>query len=167
MKIPTPARKFARGIMILETIVYMGIFALLTGLALSAFYHFQSQSDYLRRNCDDIARTLGVGERWREDVRNSLDTKLIENDQEVVLRLSHRDGEVLYSFHEGNVWRKKLPGGRWIPALKMVKSSEFRSLPAGSGRSWVWELELVAAQKTVRLKPLFSFMATTRKKEEP
>ena len=147
--------------MLVEVIVYIAVFVVVIGLALSAFYHFHMQSAYLRRNAEDITRTLKAGERWRDEIRNCSEVEIIAEPNANILRLATEQREILYTFQEGKVWRKELPDGRWVAVLKDVKSSEFQSETEDQVNSWKWELELASQQKIVRKKPLFSFMAVS------
>src|SRR5438128_5034595 len=58
-----------QGFMLVDCLVYLAIWAVVVGLAFSAFFRSMSYSKNLARNADDIAPALQAGERWREDVR--------------------------------------------------------------------------------------------------
>ncbi len=62
-------RPRSRGITLIECLVYIGALATVFGMGTAAFYHSSASSAALRRNADDIAQVLHVGERWRVDIR--------------------------------------------------------------------------------------------------
>ena len=159
MKLGVARRRKEAGILLLECLVYMSILALLLGFAFTAFWHFQTQSIYLRRNVEDISRALHAGEQWRDDIHKSAQVEVLQEEKSTIYRLAQPEHEILYSFAGGSVWRKELPEGQWIKWLQNVNSSEMRVEQGAFTSAWIWELELKTAQKTVRLKPLFSFVA--------
>ena len=58
-----------RGVMLLECVTYIGIFALLFGFVTAAFYECWDSSAAFRRTGDDVVLSLHAGEHWRADVR--------------------------------------------------------------------------------------------------
>jgi len=148
------------GIVLAECLVYISVFFILTGIAYAAFYRSFEFSINLRRNTDDIARALKVGEQWRQDVRSATGP-LLQEDQDgtQVLVIPHPNGKVVYWLRETTVWRLSPANPAPLPICPAVKSSLMIPDTRIPGASWRWELELKSAQKAVRLKPLFSFMA--------
>jgi hypothetical protein len=147
------------GILLLEFMIYVGAFSLVLSVAATAFYQFQMQSLHLRRNAHDIERVLRAGELWRAEVRKSATAEMVPIEGGELLRLDYTTNEILYAFQNARVWRKAAPEKPWMPFLNEVQTSVMTikrrtSLPVCS-----WELELKTAQKTVRQKPLFSFLA--------
>src|SRR6202158_5426895 len=54
-----------------EALVYIGVSFLLLGVGYAVMYRCVNNSIALRRNAEDIARTLRAGEQWRADVRSA------------------------------------------------------------------------------------------------
>ena len=151
-----------RGYLLIECIAYIGILAVVSGLAFSAYYRTQRNSRDLIRNSDDIVRVLKAGERWRADIRAATASpKLVENGNETTLRIPQKSGEVVYRFTEGTVWRKTNEGTKAVAVLREVKASHLYMDVGKKISSWRWELELASPQKVVRIRPLFTFQAVT------
>ena len=165
MKLPRENRR-SSGILLVECMIYIGVLALLLGFAFTAFYHLHRQSTYLRRNTEDIARAMQAGERWRGEVRMSSEAEILENDGVEMLRLAHGTNEILYAFQNNKVWRKELPDEAWKTFLRDVNSSRMTIRNTEFSDCLVWEVELKGAQKIVRVKPLFSFLAVPGMKVE-
>jgi hypothetical protein len=152
-----------RGIMLVECLVYISIFALLTGLAFSAYYRCLDNYRDLRRNAEAVAKVLQVGEQWRQDVRSSTATPLYEREEdEERLRLPQLNGEITYGFCRGIIWRKANTGVAPQTVLASVKKSQVIKESHGPIGVWRWEIELDTRQKTVRMVPLFTFQAVAQ-----
>jgi len=148
--------------MLVDCLVYLAIWAVVVGLAFSAFYRSMSYSANLARNADDIARALKAGERWREDVRAATGPfKLVavEASVEQALHIPQKTGEVIYLFIDGAVLRQTGTNAPWIPALSGVKSSRMERDERQRVVSWRWDVELKNKQKVARVRPLFTFQA--------
>ena len=151
-----------QGFMLVDCLVYLAIWAVVAGLAFSAFYRCLSYSKYLARNADDIARALRAGERWREDVRAAngpLQVVTWETNVAQALHIPQKFGEVRYIFIDGNVLWQRGTNAPWIPALSGVKSSRMEKDERQRVVSWRWEVELKNKQKVARVRPLFTFQA--------
>ena len=149
--------KTQRGFSLIEMLVYIAVLTVVIELSFNVYYRYDQHTRDLRRNADDITRALRAGERWREDVRTAVaPPRRVDNG--VVIPES--SGEVAYLFVDGAVWRHA-PGSRMI-ALKEVKASTMSLDTRQRVRAWRWELELASPQKTVLVRPLFSFTAVAR-----
>src|SRR6266851_4310227 len=95
-------RHSTSGFSILECLVYIAVLGVVLSLAYTTFYRLSKYSRDLRRNTDDIARTLHAGERWRADVRAAVGPlKVVEDGTENGLEIPQRSGAVVYSFSKG------------------------------------------------------------------
>lgn len=162
-------RRSKAGIMLVECLVYMSVLAVIFGLAFSAFYHCQSQSNQLRRNAQDIALAMRAGERWRADIRAAAAPPRWEAAGETQVLVIPRAGgqETLYAFADKQVLVKTGGATNWTVLLPSVKSSRMRPENRAAVSAWRWELELQTRQKTVRLPPLFTFLAVAPKPPAP
>jgi hypothetical protein len=148
------------GIMLVECMVYIAGFFLITGLAFAAYYRSLDNSRGLRQNADDITRALKAGERWRADVRSARRPLALEQaGGEQVLHIPQASGEIIYLFAQGAVWRKTPTESLPVSWLAAVKDSRMLQDTRDGVAAWRWELELASRQKVVRLRPLFTFMA--------
>src|SRR6266516_6835787 len=117
--------QWQQGIMLIDCMVYLDIWAVVVGMAFSDFFRSMSYSKNLARNSDDIARALKAGERWREDVRAATGPfKLVVGEPGVgqALHIPQKTGEVIYRFIDGAVLRQNGTNAPWIPALSGVTS---------------------------------------------
>jgi hypothetical protein len=152
-----------RGIMLVECLVYISIFGLLTGLAFAAYYRCLDNYRDLRRNADAVAYVLQVGEQWRQDVRSCTASPKHEiGEDEERLRLPQLNGEITYGFCRGIVWRQAPAGVAPQIVLGSIKKSHVIKENRGSIGVWRWEIELDTRQKTVRMAPLFTFQAVAQ-----
>ena len=85
---PYPSISRARacaGILLVECLVYLGVFAVLIGIGYGTFYMCWDYSKALCYATDDIASALRAGERWRADC----DEPLMEGDTVRVLGMEN------------------------------------------------------------------------------
>jgi len=152
------------GYLLTETLVYIGLVFVVLGVGYAALYRCIDNSIVLRRNADDIARSLRMGELWRADVRSANgQIRLETNSAEQFLRLPRAQGEVVYRFSENTLFRR-LGAGPWVPLLTNVKSSGMEADKRHNVTAWRWELELQprakASARASHIVPLFTFLAT-------
>ncbi len=140
-------------------LIYIGLLAVLLALGFSSLIRCEENHRNLRRNANDIERTLKAGERGRADVRDAVAAPEPSADGRV-LRTPQRSGEVTSHFDGNTVWRDS--DDRHITFLKSVKSSQMFSAPREHVHAWRWEVELASPQKIVRVRPLFTFQAVPR-----
>jgi hypothetical protein len=140
---PIPIRRSVAGIMLIECLVYIGLLAVLLGLAFLAFYTVSDYSRHLSQNAADIARALNAGERWRKDVRSATATpQLVESAGETVLHLPQSRGEIQYTFLDGTVYRRSTEktNENWHLLLEGVKSSKMQMKKYSLVSAWRWEV---------------------------
>lgn len=155
---PQERRRSQAAITIIECMVYSGVYVLLLGLAFFAFYRCFDNMKNLRRNSDDITRAVHAGEVWRGDVR-AASAPIKFNEAEQTLRIRLGDREITYRFADAQVFRKSGADAPWTVLLAKVQRSEMQSDRRAQVTAWRWDLELQTKQKTVRVKPLFTFVA--------
>jgi hypothetical protein len=153
------ARASQRGVMLIDCVVYIGMFFVVAGVAFSFFYACWDGSLALRRNTDDITSALKAGEMWRADVRNATGPLLAEDSADgQVLHIPEKSGEVVYKFSEGSLWRSAANQESRQVLLK-VKSSRMESERRQQVTAWRWEIELPIKKRTAQVHPLFTFEA--------
>lgn len=111
-----------RGILLVECLVYVAVFSILSGVAFTAFYRCHDTMKGWRRNAEDIVHALRAGEQWREDVRSA--TGPIQSEvgqQEQLLQIPHPQGEVRYKLSGGAVLRQVGESAPWVTLLPKVK----------------------------------------------
>ena len=156
------------GILLVDCLIYMAVFAVILGLAAEAFYRTLEHATRLNANAADIARALHAGEQWRADVRAAIQPpQLIRDGEQVSLRLPQRAGEIRYRFTEDTVVREAQPGSASSEVLSGVKRSEFVRDARQQVVAWRWEIELRGKTEASRVAPLFTFQAVSAKESTP
>jgi hypothetical protein len=146
--------------------VYIGVYAVVLGVALIAFYRCFDNMKGLRRNADDITRALHAGELWRDDVRLATSAiQFIESGQ--TFRIPQLNREVSYQFSDTEILRKTSTDAPWLVLLSKVQSSKMEADAREQVKAWRWELELQPARRTARLRPLFTFVAVPSAGSKP
>jgi hypothetical protein len=160
MKTTASRNRSSQGILLIECLVYMSALFVVLGVAYSVCFGFWDNAVGLRRNADDIAAALRIGERWRDDVRAASAPLRVEDSADgPVLHIPRKNGEILYRFSGASISRRSNETGPWITLLAKVKSSRMQEDKRRQVTAWRWEIELMARRKSVRLHPLFTFEA--------
>ncbi len=153
-------RPDARGIALVECLVYFAVTSIIMGLALEAFFRCQTNSRDLGRNVNDMARVLQAGETWRQDIRSATgQPKAVRGKAGPELHIPQEDGEAVYLFSKETIWRKTVKNRMPSVFLQGVKASDMIMDKREEVTSWRWEVELISIQKTVRICPMFTFQA--------
>jgi hypothetical protein len=166
MKLPSTSSNSRRrsGVLLLECLVYIVVFAILTGAGMAAFYCCWSHSKAMIYATDDIGSALRAGERWRADVRGATGKISIETGAGgETVRIPKAGGEIFYRFENGELRRGI--SSKKVSALRLarVKASEMKADPRGAVSAWRWELELTPRRPEMRLPLLFTFEAAQTK----
>jgi hypothetical protein len=157
------SRQAVGGIALLETLVYVGVFFLVAGLAFSVFYRTEEQSRSLRRSADDIAASLSAGERWRADIRAASTPPVMARE---ALTIRHAAGEVHYFVRSNAVWRQ-VNDAEPLRVVDGVEAASFESDRREFAAAWRWNLELKRRRHSSRLRPMFTFSAVPQTKGAP
>jgi hypothetical protein len=157
----SPAKnRFQRAMMLVDCMVYLALFFVVTGLAFSMFYRCFDNSRLVRRTADDIASTVSAGERWREDVRQTTSPLRVEaSSAGQVVVIPRSTGDIRYRFSDDTIWRQNGDNATWTLLLSRVKSSTMAPDHRHQVVAWRWELELKPRQKYPHMLPLFTFEA--------
>ncbi len=151
-------RTRTRGITLIECLVYIGALATVFGMGTAAFYHCAANSAALRRNADDIAQVLHIGELWRADIRAA--TQPVRFDAtEQTLHLTHNETVVAYKFADHQILRRSRTDAPWVVILPRVAQSQMTPEPRAHVTGWCWELELKSIRDPAPIRPLFTFTA--------
>lgn len=157
-----------RGFQLIECLVYIAVLLILLGVIYAAFYRFTTNSITLRRNVEDITKTLRVGELWRADLRSATgDVRVKAEPNGSVLLIPGAQGGIAYQ-STTNAVRRRVGSGSWSVLLDRVKSSSMVSDRRPDVTAWRWELELQPrAKKPGRVRPLFTFIGVPKQKSSP
>ena len=151
------------GYLLIECLVYFGVFAVLLGIGYGAFYVCWDYSKALHYATDDINAALHAGERWRADIRSATGKIAVETTPEGErLRIPHGTNELIYSFNAGEVRRQIASSDFLELLLPKVTVSQMVMETRGPVAAWRWELELTSRRKETRLPLLFTFEAAAK-----
>lgn len=151
------------GATLLETLVYIPLFFLITSMAFTVFYRTNEQSRALRRSADDITGSLAAGERWRADVRAATQPPTLAEGK---LVLKQGAAEVTYFMRSNVVWRQ-VSTARPERIISGVLASEFKMDQRQFTTAWQWHLELKKHRQTSNMRPLFTFTAVPPRRNAP
>ena len=148
------------GMLLLECMVYISVFAILLGGATTAFYFCWDHSRAVIFATDDISSALHAGERWRADVRSATGKITTETTVtgEVVL-IPEGARMVSYRFESGEVRRQLSNSDYSELLLAKVKTSQMAMDARGTVSAGRWELELLSRRQEAHLPLLFTFEA--------
>lgn len=175
MKATISKSRRAAGVLLIECLVYIAVFSILTGIGLAAFYLCWDHSKALVYATDDISAALRAGERWRSDVRHATGaisreplavsqgkTDLETSAAGEVVRLPEADRTVVYRFEAGEV-RREIPALHTSELLlARVTTSQMTTESRTGVTAWRWELELRVRRSETQLPLLFTFEAATK-----
>lgn len=149
--------------MLVECIVYMAVFLILSGVATGAFYLSWDHSKALVSASDDIGTALQAGERWRADVRAASGTIRIQKTPAgEIVTIPEGEKEIVYRFNGREMRRQAGSSGFSALLLPRIASSEMTSNQRGDVQAWRWELEVKQQRKETHLPLLFTFEAAQK-----
>lgn len=157
------ARGRQAGLLLIECLVYIGLWLVIVGFGFSLFYGTWGATRNLARGADDVVRSLRVGEHWRAEIRGAAGDIRLEagaGSAMPVLVIPRDQGDIGYAFTGTNVVRRVGgAGGKWHEALARVQASRFLRETNADVVSWRWELELRRPDTKSKRKPLLTFQA--------
>ena len=162
MKLPPNISRARRtlGMMLLECLVYISVFAIVLGGATTVFYYCWDHSQAVIYATDGITSALHTGERWRSDVRAATGKIIVETTATgEVVRIPQGATTISYRFESGEISRQISTSGKTILLLANVKTSQMEMEARGPVTAWRWELETVPRRKETLLPLRFTFEA--------
>jgi len=151
------------GYLLVECLVYLGVFVVVLGLATGAFFICWDHTKALHYATDDIAAALQAGERWRADVRTATGTISVTTSAAgEEIGIPHGKDRILYHFSAGEIRRQKNASGFAELILPHVKNSEVIKDARSAVTAWRWEVKLAPRRKESRLPMLFTFEAVAK-----
>jgi Tfp pilus assembly protein PilE len=154
----------AKGITLIECLVYVAVFSILLGLGTAAFYLCWDNTRAVIGTADKIETALRAGERWRADVRSATGAIAIETttDGETV-RIPEAGREIVYRFAGGEVHRDLASPPRSQLLFEKVKTSEMKTESRNGVTAWSWNLELTTTHRILTYPLWFTFEAVPAK----
>ncbi len=158
----------AHGFSLLECLVYIAVFAVVTAVAFSMFYQYLSHSRRLQVMAADVLQVMKAGEQWRQDLRQAVGPLQLEtNAQEQALQVPQARGKITYLFSLGSIWRIENEPADPRLLVPHVKASRMVADPRQVVSAWKWELELQPSSRKAKLRPLFTFLVAVPKEVVP
>ncbi|MEI6193413.1 MAG: hypothetical protein WCS42_03690 [Verrucomicrobiota bacterium] len=152
------------GVMLLECLVYIAVFAVLLGIGTAAFFFCWDHSKALVYATDDIASALRAGERWRADVRSATGEISVEATAAGErVRIPEAEKEIVYRFESGEMRREISNARNSQLLLPKVTASQMQRDARGGVNAWRWELELMPRRREMQLPLRFTFEAVPMK----
>ena len=152
------------GVLLIECMTYIAVFAVLTSIGFAAFYLCWDDSKAVVYATEDIGAALRAGEHWRADVRNASGKITVEDSATgEVMRIPAAGKEIVYRFESGQLRREISAGQNPQSLLATVKTSQMREEARDGVTAWRWELDLVVRRPETHLPLLFTFEAAQTK----
>jgi len=158
-------RHRTQAFMLMECLVYLGVWLVVASVGFALFYQVYTQSKYLTRGIDDVAQTLRAGEQWRAEVRQSTVAPHWEPQSTGTgwdFTLENDGGRIIYRFTGTNVLRSTTTDPHWREVLGRVKASAIERDETPHTLSWRWELELAPRAQRAKVEPRLTFQAVPR-----
>jgi hypothetical protein len=159
------AARSPAGIMLIECLVYISVFFILTGLGMAAFYFCWDHTRATIAATNNIEAVQRAGEGWRADIRaatGKISVATTVSGETVTIPEGKK--EIVYRFASGEVRRESSESSS--PAhsrslLQKVKASEMKIETRGDVTAWRWELALPPMRQSV-IPLLFTFEAAAK-----
>lgn len=157
--VSSPRRHGERGLMLLEMLVYIAVFAVILTLAWTSFARVFTVTTGFRRAGDRVAALTRGGERWREDMRRAV---VLETNGTSSLRLKLTGGEMVYAIEEGRLIRTDPTTGQKDVLAEGLAGAEFIREPAEGIAAWRLQARIQSRQKQERVLADFRFFAVEK-----
>jgi len=154
----------AAGILLVECVTYIAVFAVLTSIGFAAFYLCWDNAKAVVRETDDVTAALWAGERWRADVRGATGPIAVEpSPAGQVLRIPGPGRAIVYRFADGQLHREIPATQASQDLLKNVRLSHMSAESREGVTAWRWELQLAERNSAMSIPLLFTFEAAQAK----
>lgn len=164
MKLLLHKSRHNAGILLVECVTYIAVFAILTSIGFAAFYLCWNQSKAVVYATDDVGAALRAGERWRADIRNANGAISVEQTASgESVQVPTREKTIVYRFESGEVHREIPSAQQSELLLPKVNSSRMNKETREGITAWHWELDLVVRRPETQLPLLFTFEAVQPK----
>jgi Tfp pilus assembly protein FimT len=154
----------AAGVLLIECITYIAVFAILTSIGFAAFYLCWDNAKAVVRETDDVTAALWAGERWRADVRGATGPISLEAAAAgQVVRIPGPGRAIIYRFADGQLHREIPAAQASQNLLTNVRLSRMSTESRDGVTAWRWELQLAERNSAMSIPLLFTFEAAQAK----
>jgi hypothetical protein len=152
------------GMMLIECLVYIAVFAILTGIGLASFYFCWDHTRGTIYAADEVESALRAGEGWRADVRAATGKISVATTATgALVMIPEGERKILYRFAAGEL-RREIPAQNISRLLlPKVKVSEMKTEAREGVTAWRWEIAVTPRRKEASLPLLFTFEAAQTK----
>jgi hypothetical protein len=166
MKLPRHISKTrcTAGILLIECLVYISVFAILLGIGTAAFYFCWDHTRAVISTTNEVASALHAGERWRADVCAATgQISVVTTADSATMEIPAGEKKIVYRLVAGELRREiPLQNLSWL-VLEKVKATEMKAETRDGVKAWRWELELTPRRKEAHFPLLFTFEAAQPK----
>lgn len=163
MKLASNNSNGSAGVLLIECLVYMVVFAILFGLGTTAFFFCWDHSRALLEATNHMESALHAGERWRADVRGATGKISVETSANgEVVKIPEGRRDIIYRFANGEVRRQAGVSGFPALLLQRVGGSQMKMERRGGVAAWRWELELTQRRPEASSRFWFTFEAAQK-----
>jgi len=147
------------GVLLIEGLVYIGLFAVLLLCASRFFTVVFNHNKAVAKAAGYTTTALDAAKRWRRDIANAKgEPELVRGDRFDVIRIDQVDGgQVSYRVKDMRLERNN--GGEWVPIIRRVASSIMIPDQREHVRAWRWELAMETKSRFLGDPIRFSFLA--------
>jgi hypothetical protein len=166
MKFPSTISSVRRqaGILLIECMVYIFVFAILLGIGTAAFYFCWDHTRAVIFTASEVESVLRAGEGWRADVRAATGKISVETTAAgETVRIPAGEKEIIYRCAGGSLSREIPAQKNSRQVFEKVKASEMTTELRDGVTAWRWELELTPRRQEARFPLRFTFEAAQPK----
>jgi len=152
------------GVTLIECLVYVAVFAIMTGIGMASFYFCWDHTRATIFTADEVESSLRAGECWRADIRSATGKITVETTPAgESLRIPIGEKVVVYRFADGELRREVPTQSNSRLLLPKVKASEMKTELRDGVTAWRWELETTPRRPEARFLLMFTFAAVQSK----
>ena len=159
MKLRSHRIRSKAGVLLIECLVYMGLFGVLLICATRFFSVVYDHNKAAASAASYTIAALDAAKHWRRDIANAKgEPELIRGDRFDVIRIDQANGgRVSYRVNGTRLERNN--GDEWIPIIRRVVSSIMLPDQREHVRAWRWELAMETKSRFLGDPVRFSFTA--------
>ena len=159
MKLRSHRIRSKAGVLLIECLVYMGLFGVLLICATRFFSVVYDHNKAAASAASYTIAALDAAKHWRRDIANAKgEPKLIRDDHFDVIRIDQANGEQV-SYRVNGTRLERHNSKEWVPIIRRVASSIMLPDQREHVRAWRWELAMETKSRFLGDPVRFSFTA--------
>lgn len=140
------------GILLIECLVYLAVFTILTGLGMAAFYFCWDHTRATIAATNNIEAAQRAGEGWRADIRAATGKIIVlTTPAGETVTIPEGQKQIVYRLTAGELHREisSAAGSQNQLLLQKVKMSGMEEMTRDNVTAWRWELVLPSPRQMV------------------